>query len=913
MEVATTVVAGLAVQAAFPLLSSLLGGGAEPKAAGPRLQELEPVRVQEGAKMWRFCGSRARVPGTIIYCSKIKESKSSQSVGSGKSGGSVQTWKYTVTIGIAWGQAFAGTNGYGKVSKLVRIIANGKTVWSAKKPKKGKHRYDSMNTSLGGRDVGPSAVMEEIKGSGKVSGERDTCWTLFKGLNLKDWGGAIPQDWGCILEPDPTPYSAGDALKDVFLSAPNRSADEIDVTGATGKNTLTQEAGPTWRFKGLQVEGPEVPLKSLDAMMMALDLSVQDRGGVVTIFDRGTETVVAVDPSHLGCAASTSEPEGKPVRVRDKTSLSLPSMVEIGFRDIETAYKRASVRQRVDNAPVGENDVEIDLPMVFDREEAMRIARRRAFEPYRIRKEMMLDLPPDYVEVLEGDVLAVPWEGQTYYVRVDRRSVGANWLIHFEGTVIDERAGADEVKSQLAGNGLSDLSDVVGDLDGGELEDPEDDTDDEYAPLVLATYYMNMPACGDEECDDHGFWLAHAGENIAAAFAGTQLYRAGKAGGPYKKVKSASFDDETPLMGYALNALPDSPAVAGYWDRENYLDVQLFEGQLESLSRDDVESGEGWLAVGPGGQNKHEIIAFRNAELQTSVDVALSAAAELQAPDVLHDPNVDFVSAGVQIGAYVRLSGFLEDDNLELARKVIDVSIHDVQLDTTAGDVVDEVQAGGGRLKQGDVYRLTTLLRGLRNTEEHAADHAIGDEVVGFQIPELSFVPWEGAKLNKAHYLKDVPEGLALGDVSYRAFSCVAETTRPFSPVMIRGVRSGGTDNKNLTMKWGHRTRTPWTTPTDEDLHDLRPNEPWAKADGDERYVVEIYSDEAMTDLLRKKTVNAGREHDDNEFVQATYPVTEQVADGLTAGAEVWVKIYQLAKTGAKPGNPSFKHFKAFP
>lgn len=91
---------------------------------GPRIDDLEIARWSEGTPIPRVFGSSARVPGQVIYQSPIREVREEEEVG-GKGGGSSTyvTYKYYANVSVAFCE--------GPVSRIKKIMADGKTIWNA--------------------------------------------------------------------------------------------------------------------------------------------------------------------------------------------------------------------------------------------------------------------------------------------------------------------------------------------------------------------------------------------------------------------------------------------------------------------------------------------------------------------------------------------------------------------------------------------------------------------------------------------------------------------------------------------------------------------------------------------------------------------------------------------------------------
>lgn len=177
------------------------------------------------------------------------------------------------------------------------------------------------------------------------------------------------------------------------------------------------------------------------------------------------------------------------------------------------------------------------------------------------------------------------------------------------------------------------------------------------------------------------------------------------------------------------------------------------------------------------------------------------------------------------------------------------------------------------------VYTLSGLLRGRRATEHEVGLHAASDifvllESEFFHTADYSLSDLDRSRLYKAvTALQDEIEATAV------TFTNTGERAKCRSPVLAAGARDG---SNNLTITWVRRVRgfAPGLgygfVPLDEPV---------------EAYEVDIYSGAAVV-----RTIAAS-------MTTAIYTAAQQTADGLTPGAAVSVKIYQLSATRGR-GHP---------
>jgi hypothetical protein len=165
-------------------------------------------------------------------------------------------------------------------------------------------------------------------------------------------------------------------------------------------------------------------------------------------------------------------------------------------------------------------------------------------------------------------------------------------------------------------------------------------------------------------------------------------------------------------------------------------------------------------------------------------------------------------------------------------------------------------------------WELTNLRRGRKGTDWAIGAHVAGEEfaLLGqggvFRIVYADAAMWGTPLTLRGVTLHQDPE-----DADEVEFTNTGEGKRPYSPVNAMGTFDGSV---NLAMTWDRRSRF---------------NSGEIGTDAPESYEVDVWND-AGTAVVR--TISSGTE-------AASYPATEQTADGLTPiGGQIVVDIYQL-------------------
>lgn len=159
----------------------------------------------------------------------------------------------------------------------------------------------------------------------------------------------------------------------------------------------------------------------------------------------------------------------------------------------------------------------------------------------------------------------------------------------------------------------------------------------------------------------------------------------------------------------------------------------------------------------------------------------------------------------------------------------------------------------------GPIYRLSRLLRGLRNTTDAMAGHAL-DDVCTFVNDAVYFVPLTAADFNKPIFWRAVPAGGIVSNYASTSNIFLGRTLKPWSvydirispPLVYRQLTQPVGFSVNITWTWKRRSRAIdrlFTEASDPDL--LNP-----PVELPEKYIFELFNP-AGTVILRKFTVDS--------------------------------------------------------
>lgn len=145
---------------------------------GPRLESTRILSSDLGAPIPRVYG-RNRISGQVIWATRFEEVASSTQAGSGKGSGNS-----TSTTSFSYFGNFAIALCEGEVSALRRVWADNQEIDLTEV----EYRFYT-----GSDDQLPDPMIEAKQGEGNTPAYRGTCYIVFEGFPLGDYGNRIPQ------------------------------------------------------------------------------------------------------------------------------------------------------------------------------------------------------------------------------------------------------------------------------------------------------------------------------------------------------------------------------------------------------------------------------------------------------------------------------------------------------------------------------------------------------------------------------------------------------------------------------------------------------------------------------------------------------------------------------------------------
>lgn len=162
--------------------AALSGGGRSRIVEGPRLSDLDVMTSNAGAPIPRLYG-RARLPGEVIWATRLEEVVSTQVQTSGGKGGR-SSRATTTTVSYAYYASFAVALCEGPVTRIGRIWADGKPFDRA---------GATVRAHLGLASQMPDPWIAAKQGAEGAPAYRGIAYLVFERLPLARFGNRVPQ------------------------------------------------------------------------------------------------------------------------------------------------------------------------------------------------------------------------------------------------------------------------------------------------------------------------------------------------------------------------------------------------------------------------------------------------------------------------------------------------------------------------------------------------------------------------------------------------------------------------------------------------------------------------------------------------------------------------------------------------
>jgi len=563
------------------------------KASTERFDDINVTNSAYGLPIPIIYGEQNRISGNVIWSSGLNETVNRRKVGTFPARTTLTTYTYDVYFAIA--------DSVGTCRNIQKIWLNKKlafdrstytgstpdfTPWTVTTGITASNELDFYSVSFypGNFTQTPDPVMEAELGAGNVPAYRGTCYLVFKNLQLKDYGNALPlvevEISGSTLD------TAGEIIDDV-LTRCGLTVDEKSI-GPTLKNSAV---------RGYLVTAAGNGINAINPLLTAFGAVPAEQGGAVRFIDRISGGLATVPIEDMGARVGEGKPIATyPLKAFRDPDYDLPREVSITYYDVDRDYQSGTQRsQRSIGNP--SSILGVEFPITFTANEAKKIADRALYEPYLQRVGVGFSVSDAYEFLFPGTLITVPIANRYRPIRISRITRGANNVIEIEGFSDDQF--------------IFDGSDAgsAGPIPVNEFRFAESTTG----------YLFNAPLLSDDQTDSA--YIATV-DNPGTDYPGSALYYSTD---DTTFNEAFSFNDKT-IIGTCSTTLGAPPSTSDVLDGANTLTVVLTKSSdtLDSITDSELLGGANLAWVGRADGSRGELIQFKTATLVTPGTYTLS-------------------------------------------------------------------------------------------------------------------------------------------------------------------------------------------------------------------------------------------------------------------------------------------------
>lgn len=529
---------------------------------GSRLDDLGIVGSSYGAGI-PFIHGRDRLPGNIIWATKLREERLVDEYSAGKgSTVTATTYQYYATFAALLCRGDAAL-------QPRRIWCDKKLLWEA--PDTGVHLAGdlagggSFEFLPGGPSQARSGIIEAVLGTADTPAYRGRCLIVFSEVPVEQFGRRVPL---VEVELARGPYNATAVVADVLLDLCLQcglDASEVDVSAVTAE------------VHGVRID-PGQAASIISTLVDGLGLQVVSTGTQIAF--RPIEQDVAMDIAVADEALLAGEQRFPIKRIRED---QLPRSVAVNHWDPDRDYQRGTQRQQR-QATRSVQAATLDAPIALTPAQAFAAADAILYRSWVARMQYgPFGLMPRCLELEPGDVLGITVDRVRHPVRLRSIEIGAQGALQCEGEAYDAA-----VLTGAAGG-------VAGAFPGQQLP--------AYGTTTLML--LDVPALTDAEAQQVGYRVAATGSGSA--------WRSGilevSVDGGTTWLQASALAGYT-VMGYAgATPLPAPPLHVGaaQIDTVSTIQVTLIKGALQSVSDELLLAGANRALLGD------ELIQFGEA------------------------------------------------------------------------------------------------------------------------------------------------------------------------------------------------------------------------------------------------------------------------------------------------------------
>jgi hypothetical protein len=277
----------------------------------------------------------------------------------------------------------------------------------------------------GSETQGEDSLIVADQGTGNVPGYRGVAYQGLDDFFATQFGDSLPYSMEAVIDVDQS-MDWGRAIQTIMVERCDLAASTVDVSGITQRP-----------FLGTYLRGPVPAITALQPILIAGQLLVQDRDGVLafTEFANADEQTIenGATFSDFGTRLDGEAAADDKWTVEDMATEDLPTKLGVRHQDPDNQYADGYQFFGIRN-PEGidhTNEQEVDLAqMVLTRQEAANLSAVLLRRAWVNRRRYRFTLPASYIHLLESDLLT--WtddDGVPHVGRIIQRDIGSDFRV----------------------------------------------------------------------------------------------------------------------------------------------------------------------------------------------------------------------------------------------------------------------------------------------------------------------------------------------------------------------------------------------------------------------------------------------------------------------------------------------------
>jgi hypothetical protein len=502
-------------------------------------------------------------------------------------------YKYYITFAVLLAE--------NQLADIVKIFENGKLIYE--EGDSGNPRWDSL-TFYDGTQTSADSLLQAIHGAENTPAYLGYSYVVFERYALENAGNTIPN-----LE-----FIVREKISTTVSQAITQIMERADYT--TNQFSIDSSLAAT-QMLGYVSSGPASTKSLLIDLMLAFDILSYEYNGIIYFKPRSNIAQYSIDEKFLSAQTNDSgqSTENSQLVIVNLDQRKFPKEVNMQYPDTTKDLQWGSQSEVKQNNPSFITKVlKEETKVTMTPSQARARVNTLLWQKWSENKSVSFNLGPNKFLIQESDVISIDIDGQTYIIRIESTTTGANYITEVSGVVVGL-------------TGSSNNSPYFGPVIPS--EDAVYDPQELYEIPDLSPYIID---CGPLRIGDEQQYLVYTGQSIETGneFLGATIYKALSASSTYTPLRA------TTLQSTSGNITTTLGEFIGYgWDRTNSFQVHLNFGNLISRDETEVLQGANWAIVGD------EVIGFSTATLVGTDTYQLSNLIRARRGTVSVDHSID--------------------------------------------------------------------------------------------------------------------------------------------------------------------------------------------------------------------------------------------------------------------------------